>query len=304
MDSPVLSALSEAPAASAHPKMLGKHDTWRHVKRSLSKNSLTLFGLVVLGVIGLAAAFAPWLTQYSFEQMDLAARLQAPSAQHWFGTDHFGRDIFSRVLYGGQASLLVSVAAVVLSLVVGTLLGAVAAYYGGWWDEAIMRFMDVIMAFPYIVLAITLVIVLEPGLITIIIVIAAIRVPHFARITRGAALAVMNQEYITAAHAIGQKDGWILLSHILPNCVTPIVVMASLSAGTAITAEASLSFLGLGVQPPMSSWGTMIFDGTRNLTTAPWTTAFAGVALSLTVLGLNLVGDGMRDALDPRLRRI
>jgi peptide/nickel transport system permease protein len=258
----------------------------------------------VIVVIGLAAAFAPWLTQYGFEQMDLTARLQAPSAQHWFGTDHFGRDIFSRVLYGGRASLLVSIAAVIVSLIVGTLLGAVAAFKGGWLDEAIMRVMDVIMAFPYIVLAITLVIVLEPGLATIIVVIAAIRVPHFARITRGAALTVMNQEYVTAARAVGQRDCRILLSHILPNCVTPIIVMASLSAGTAITTEASLSFLGLGVQPPMSSWGTMIFDGTRNLTTAPWTTAFAGIALTATVLGLNLVGDGLRDALDPRLRRI
>ena len=252
----------------------------------------------------LCAALAPLLTPYSFEEMSLSERLQAPSMQHPLGTDNFGRDILSRLLYGGRVSLLVSLGAMGCALLAGTLLGGIATFYGGLVDELIMRGMDVIMAFPYIVLAITLIVVLKPGILNLIIVIAVTRVPHFARIMRSSTLTIMSKEYITAAHAIGQRGGPILFRHVLPNCITPLIVMASLSAGTAIIAESSLSFLGLGVQPPVSSWGTMISDGTRTLTNAPWTTAFPGLAISLTVLGLNFVGDGLRDALDPRLRRL
>ncbi|MCZ7569925.1 MAG: ABC transporter permease [Ardenticatenaceae bacterium] len=275
-----------------------------HLWRILARNRLTFLGLIVLLIIATASALAPVVAPYSFEQMSLQERLAPPGAQHLFGTDNFGRDIFSRVLYGGQSSLLVSLAAVSGALTVGTFLGGIAAYYGGWLDETIMRLMDIILAFPYIVLAITLVVVLSPGLATVVIVIVVIQLPAFTRVTRGSVLVIMNQEFILAARATGQRDIWILLRHVLPNAITPLVVMASLSLGTAITAEAALSFLGLGVQPPMSSWGTMIYEGTRALTTAPWTTAFPGLALSLTILGVNLVGDGMRDALDPRLRRI
>jgi peptide/nickel transport system permease protein len=275
-----------------------------HLWRSLSRNRLTLLGLLILLMMGFTAAMAPLLTPYGFEVMDLTSRLQPPSTLHPFGTDRFGRDILSRVLYGGRVSLLVSMAAMGGALVIGTILGGIAAFYGGWVDEVIMRLMDLIMAFPYIVLAITLIVILKPGVFPLITVIAITRIPRFARIMRGATLSIKNQEYIVAANAIGQRDVLILARHILPNCITPLAVMASLSAGTAIRTEASLSFLGLGVQPPISSWGTMISDGMRTVTTAPWTTTFPGLVLSITVLGLNLVGDGLRDALDPRLRRL
>lgn len=275
-----------------------------HLWRSLARNRLTLVGaLVVLGV-ATASAFAAVLAPYSFDQMNFADKLQGPSATHLFGTDNFGRDVLSRVLYGGQSSLLVSLAATTGALLIGALLGGIAAYYGDWRDELIMRVMDMILAFPYVVLAITLAVVLTPGLTTVIIVILIIQIPAFTRVTRGSVLVIMRRDFVVAAHAVGQRDSTILLRHVLPNALTPLVVMASLSLGTAITTEAALSFLGMGVQPPMSSWGTMIFDGTRTLTTAPWTITFAGFALSMTVLGVNLVGDGLRDALDPRLRRL
>lgn len=272
--------------------------------RSLTRNRLAVFGLFVLIIIGIASVMAPWLAPRGFAEMQLDRRLQPPSFEYLLGTDSFGRDILSRILYGGRSSLLVAFGAVGGALFLGVILGGIAAYYRGWVDEVVMRSVDVVMAFPYIVLAIALVVLLQPGLVTVIVVIAILQTPHFIRVTRAAALVVMNQDYVVAAHAVGQRDLWILGKHVLPNCITPLVVMASLSAGTAITAEAALSFLGLGLQPPTPSWGGMIFEGTRTLTTAPWTTVFAGVALSLTVAGFNLLGDGMRDALDPRLRRL
>lgn len=271
--------------------------------RALFGQPTSLLGLVLLVFVVTAAVAAPLLTRYAQEAVEVEARLQPPSARHWMGTDQFGRDILTRVLYGARVSLVVGLLATALATAAGAALGAVAAFYGGAADEFLMRLMDVLLAFPYIVLAIAVAAVLGPSLPNLILAIAVIRVPQFARVTRGAVLSVKQMAYVEAARAAGASPARVLWRHVLPNCLNPVVVLATLSAGTAINAEAALSFLGLGIQPPASSWGTMLADGRRFLLDAPWIATFPGLAISLTVLGCNLVGDALRDALDPTTAR-
>ena len=276
----------------------------RRLGRELVRNRLALTGIIILAAVLFVSVAAPLLTPYGYAQLDLSHQLAGPSTRHPLGTDNFGRDVWSRLLYGGRVSLFVSVAPVATALVVGAMVGSTAALVGGWLDEILMRVMDLILAFPYIVLAITLVVVLRPGLVTVIVVITTILIPQFARVTRGAALVIVQQEYVVAARTFSQGPLTIIFRHVLPNVLTPLIVVASLSLGSAMLIEAALSFLGLGIQPPMSSWGTMIFDGTRFLNDAPWEALFPGIMLTVAVLSVNLIGDGLRDALDPRLRRI
>jgi len=271
------------------------HTLWRSYASRL--------GLLLILVMLFVALFAPTLAPYEYDEMAIKDKLMGPSRQHLLGTDQFGRDILSRIIHGTRVSLAVGVGGTLVAMVSGILLGAAAGYLGGWWDEVLMRILDVWMAFPYIVLAIVLAWILGPGLINLILVIGIIRSPQFARITRGSVLAQKEMEFVDAARAIGQRSPLILFRHILPNCISPIIVYGTLCVATAISAEAALSFLGLGIQPPTPSWGMMLAEGRRFMIDAFWMPTFPGIAISLTILGYNILGDGLRDALDPKMRR-
>ncbi|HBY99285.1 MAG: ABC transporter permease [Ardenticatenaceae bacterium] len=276
--------------------------TFQAIRRVLFSSPATVLGIVVVVLMIAVAILGPEVAPYKFNQMVLGDRLQGPSIGHPLGTDQFGRDLLTRIIYGARVSLLVGAGGTGVALLAGVILGAVSAYYGHWLDEIMMRLIDIVMAFPYIVLAIVLAWIIGPGLGNLILVIGIIRTPQFARITRGSVLSVKEYDYVEAAHSFGQRNLIILGRHILPNCISPILIYASLSIATAISAEAALSFLGLGIQPPQPSWGTLLAEGQRYMFDAPWIATFPGIAISLTILGYNLVGDGLRDALDPRLR--
>ncbi len=271
------------------------------VVRFLSRPSNAIYSALAVFIV-LAAILAPVLTPYGEAQMNFGARLQPPSAAHPMGTDQFGRDILTRVLYGARISLLVGFASIGIAMVIGTAVGAVAAYVGGIVDDILMRLIDVLMSVPGVVLALAIVAVLEPGLISIIIALSVIRVSQFARVTRGSVLVVMRQEYVAACHVIGTSATRIVMRHILPNILGPIIVLATVRFGNAILAEATLSFLGLGIQPPAASWGVLIANGNESLFSAPWISLFPGLALLLTMLAFNLLGDGLRDHIDPDSR--
>jgi len=272
----------------------------RRAWRLLTHSPTGMAGAVVVLLIVLLAVFASQVAPYSMDEMRVADQIQPPSRIHRLGTDQFGRDILSRIVYGSRVSVVVGLLSVGLALVVGVSLGSVAAYYGGWWDESLMRVVDLLMAFPEIVLAIALIAIVGPSFGDLILVVAFTRVSHFARLARGQVLLVKEQEYTTAARAIGLRSPLILLRHILPNIGAPIIVLASLNVATAINAEAALSFLGIGIQPPLASWGTMIADGRRFVLSAPWIATFPGLAISFAILGFNLLGDALRDMFDPR----
>lgn len=276
---------------------------WQSLAFALRRSPATMLGVILVILIFIAAAIGPGLSPYGSEDMVLTDRLEAPSLSHPFGTDQFGRDLLTRMLKGARVSLIVGGGGTLMALAAGVFLGGVAGYVGGWLDELIMRLIDIVIAFPYIVLAIVLAWIVGPGVGNLILVIGMLRTPHFARITRGSVLAIREREFVEAARSLGQRESMILLRHILPNCISPIVVYASLSVATAISAEAALSFLGLGIRPPQPSWGTMLSEGQRYMFDAPWIATFPGIAISLTILGYNLLGDGLRDALDPRTNR-
>ena len=270
--------------------------------RILGDNRLTGGGTLVVLLIVLVALVGPQFGR-SADEVEATSRLLPPSVEHPFGTDQFGRDVLARVVSGARISLLVGFAGTLLALTLGVLLGAVTAYAGGWLDEIAGRLMDVIMAFPYIVLAIALAWVVGPSVPTLVLVVGVIRLPQFARITRAAVLTIRDREYVVAARALGQAPLPTLFRHVLPNAIAPVIVYATLATATAINTEAALSFLGVGIQPPTASWGTMLSDGRRYVFDAPWIATFPGLAISVTILGFNLLGDGLRDAMDPTMRR-
>jgi peptide/nickel transport system permease protein len=270
--------------------------------RVLLASSATVLGIVfILFIFGMAIV-GPLLTPYKFDGMILTDKLHSPTLRHPLGTDQFGRDILTRIMYGAQVSLVVGAGGTAVAMAIGVILGSVGGYYGRWLDEVIMRIIDIVMAFPYIVLAIVLAWILGAGMGNLILVIGIIRTPQFARIIRSSILSIKEMPYVEAAEAIGLRKTMILWRHILPNCISPLLIYASLSIATAISAEAALSFLGLGIQPPRPSWGVMLAEGQRYMFDAPWIATFPGIAISITILGYNLLGDGLRDALDPRLR--
>jgi peptide/nickel transport system permease protein len=269
---------------------------------SLLKNPLGLLGLILSLLVTLAAFLAPLVVAYSPLEQDVLVRLQGPTLAHPIGTDQFGRDLLSRILYGYRSSLSVAFSSVLLALVVGAGLGITAAYYGGWYDRLVMRLMDVFLAFPIILLAIGIIAILGPNLWNTAIAIGVVYIPIFARLARGPALVLRNIEYVQAAQAIGAPNARVLLRHILPNLASVLLVQTTLSLSTAILVESSLSFLGLGTQPPTPSLGQMLSEGRPYLTLSPWTSLFSGLAILLASLGFNLLGDSLRDALDPRLR--
>ncbi len=270
--------------------------------RVLLSSTATTLGVVLIIIVLLIATLGPLFALYQFDEMNLTDKLSGPSAKHWLGTDQFGRDIMTRLFHGAQVSLLVGAGGTAVAMVLGVLLGSAAGYYGRWLDEILMRLIDIVMAFPFIVLAIVLAWVIGPGINNLILVIGILRTPQFARLTRGSVLAIKQKDYVEAARSIGVRNSAILWRHILPNCISTILIYASLSIATAISTEAALSFLGLGIQPPRPSWGIMLAEGQRFMFDAPWIATFPGIAISLTILGYNLLGDGLRDALDPRLR--
>jgi peptide/nickel transport system permease protein len=274
----------------------------RTAKAFLS-NRLAIAGLAILLLLVLGAVFAPLLSSYSPTATDFNALQQSPSSQHWFGTDQLGRDILSRVLYGARVSLAAGLISVLIALMFGGILGLVAGYYGGWIDDVLMRLTDAMLAFPFLVLAIALAAVLGPSLQNTMLAIGIVSTPVFARLIRGQVLSERPRDYVQAAIAIGGGDGRIVLRHVLPNILGPLIVQVSLSTATAVLAEATLSFLGLGVQPPTPSWGSMLNDARGYLSQAPYMAVFPGLAIFLAVLAFNLIGDGLRDALDPRLKR-
>lgn len=275
---------------------------FRDALRRLFRNKLAIIGMVILGLFVFCALFAPWIAPYDPIAQDVTRRREPPSWEHPFGLDEVGRDLLSRVIYGARVSLYVGVASVSLAIIAGTLIGAVSGYAGGWIDNLVMRIMDIMLAFPSLLLAIAIVAILGPGLLNMLYAIAFVSIPAYARIVRASVLAAKEMDYTLAARAIGCSSSRILFRHIMPNCLTPIIVQGTLGIATAILDAAGLSFLGLGAQPPTPEWGAMLGQGRGSVFTAPHVVIFPGLAIMLSVLGFNLLGDGLRDALDPRLR--
>lgn len=274
-------------------------DTWRALLRH---RSAVIGGVIIFSFI-IMALIAPLLLPYGYNQIDANSRLQAPSADHWFGTDDMGRDIFARVVYGARISLWVGFFAISGSIVAGSLLGLVAGYYGGWRDALISRIFDILLAFPSILLAIAIVAMLGPNLQNAMYAIAIINIPTFGRLMRSRVISIKNEDFVLAAKAVGMRNTRILFHHILPNSWTPIMVQGTLGFATAVLEAAALGFIGLGAQPPDPEWGKMLADSRGFIQTAPWTMIFPGLAIMLTVLGFNLLGDGLRDVLDPRMKQ-
>jgi peptide/nickel transport system permease protein len=273
------------------------------VARRLVKNFAFTSGLILTLLLIVTALAAPLLSQYDPFEQNTARRLEAPSREHLLGLDDLGRDVLARILYGARVSLRVGFSVVLLASVVGVTLGATAAYFGGWADTLIMRITDILLAFPGILLAIALVAVLGPSLNNVILALAVIGWVGYARLVRGQVLKVRELEYVTAAKALGARSPRVILLHVLPNVINPVIVMATLGLAGAILAEAALSFLGLGVQPPTPSWGAMLTAGRRYLGLANHLAIFPGAAIMLAVMGLNFLGDGLIDALDPKYRK-
>lgn len=271
------------------------------VLRRIVRHRGAVAGFVVLGILLLIALLAPLLAPYDPIAVSRTT-LKPPSAAHWMGTDNIGRDIFSRVLYGTRISLRMGFVAVLIAAVFGTAIGVIAGTYGKVVDNVLMRFVDALMAFPGILLALTIAAVLGPGLFNAMIAVGIASIPTFARLVRSSVLQVKETPYVEAARSIGCTDFQMIRRHILPNVLTPILVLATLGIAGAILVGASLSFLGLGAQPPTAEWGAMLSQGRQFMRTAWWIMAFPGLAITITVMAANLVGDGLRDALDPRLK--
>ena len=272
--------------------------------KDVLRNRLAAIGVLIVGGLLLVALFAPWLSPFDPNMQFASDARQPPSSQYFFGTDTIGRDNFSRILYGTRVSLMVGLASMAFAATLGVTTGLVAGYYGGWIDTVLMRTMDALLAFPAVLLAIFIIAVLGPSLLNAILAVGIVYTPTFARLIRASALSIREKEYLESARSIGLSDGQIMRRVILLNSLSPIVVQFSLGVGYAILIEAGLSFLGLGVQPPTPAWGSMLGYGRNYMSIAPWLTAFPGMAIFVTVLGFNFVGDGLREALDPRMRRI
>lgn len=279
-----------AVAASAAPS------AWRRATRSpgLVIGAVTVVAVIVLAIL------APWIAPYDPNEQDPVAALMGPSAEHWFGTDFFGRDVLSRVIWGARISLSVGFLATAIGVVVGTVIGVVAGYFGGWTDRLITAATDVLLSFPQLIMGLMLVAVLGPSLGNLILAIAVTAVPAFIRIARGSTLAMRQRDFVDACRALGYSDLRIMFGHILPNILDEVVVLASLWLATAIRTESTLAFIGLGVPPPTATWGSIVREGFDNLLDAPWLSIFPSLAILAVMIGLNLIGDGLRDATDPR----
>ena len=266
------------------------------------RNRLAVIGLALIVVLALSAALAPWLAPYDPTRQSLVEKRAKPGAKYWLGADEFGRDIFSRVIYGSRVALLVGVVSVLIALAGGLVLGTISGFAGGWLDAVMMRGIEILLAFPYLLLALAIVAAMGTGALNTTIAVGVWGIPTVTRMVRGSVLALRETEYVGAARALGAATPALLRRHILPNVIPGLVVYATLFMANAILLEAALSFLGLGVQPPTASWGLMVSSGRDVLLVAPHVATVPGVAIMIAVLGFNLVGDGLRDALDPRLK--
>jgi peptide/nickel transport system permease protein len=289
--------------AEAAPRERMDSPNQRTLKRFM-RHRLAILAIILLGIIAALAVFAPLVERYPNDSIDLRARSQPPSAEHWFGTDRTGRDVWSRTIHGGRVSLVVGILATTISTTIGLVLGAVSGYYGGWVDMAIMRLTDVVMTFPSIIIMLTLASLLPRDVMSIVVVVGVLSWPKVARLVRGQFLTLREQDFVLAAHCLGIPDRRIIFTHLLPNVLAPLVATVTFSVGEAILIEAGLSFLGLGVPPPTPSWGNML-ESARNLQILqelPWMWIPSAVMTVLTVLCINFIGDGLRDAIDPRLQ--
>ncbi len=292
-----------APGAAADAQPDLQRSPLQAVRQFVRRQPLGTLGLVIVLVMFAAGAMADWIAPYDPEANDFAAMMQAPSWEHLLGTDQLGRDIFSRLVFGARTALLVGFSSAVVGGVIGLVLGVTSAYFGGWFDLVFQRVLDVLMAFPLIILALAVVAVFGTGVTNVIIAITVPLVPRCGRVVRASALAVREVPYVDAARALGFSHARIVLRHMVPNVVAPFLILLSAFVGQAILAEASLSYLGLGVQEPVPAWGLMLQGGAEEYaTTAPWIAVFPGLAIVLTVLGISLFGDALRDAIDPKLR--
>lgn len=280
-----------------------KRNPYSDVWFRLKKSKMAVLSLIVLIGLVLTALLADFIAPYPYAEQHLDRTLQPPGKGHLLGTDEFGRDILSRIIYGSRISLEVGFVAVTFSVILGGVIGAVSGFYGGKTDNILMRIMDILLAIPGILLAIAIVNVLGPGLINVMIAVGIASLPTYARIVRASVLSIRDQEFVESAKAIGENDFSIIFRYILPNCLAPIIVQATLGVAWAILSAAGLSFLGLGLQPPSPEWGAMLSAGRQYIFQAYWVTTFPGLAIVLIVLALNLLGDGLRDALDPRLKQ-
>lgn len=276
---------------------------WKELWEITVRNKLTLVGFVLVGVIVFIGLLAPILAPYDPNLMNIPARLQGPGAEHLFGTDEMGRDILSRVMYGARISIAVGVTIVVVSAAIGIVLGSVSGYLGGRVDQAVIAVTDMILAFPSMVLALALTAAMGPGLLNTMLAVIIVRIPMYTRLMRGQVLVQKEQQYVRAARTFGEKPFWIVARHIVPNCLTPLMVQMTLGIGDAILIASSMSFIGLGAQPPMPEWGAMISTARIYAIDQWWYAAFPGLSILITIMGFNLIGDGVRDILDPRSRK-
>lgn len=274
-------------------------DIWTRMKR----NKLAMVGLAIIIILFLIAIFADAIAPYGFAEQDLSNQFAKPSSEHIFGTDDLGRDIFSRVVYGSRISLKVGFISVGIALIVGTTIGAVTGYYGGRVDNTLMRFIDILQSIPDTLLAIAILAALGPGLANLMIAVGIAAIPGYARIVRSSVLSIRDMEFIEAAKAAGSSNARIIFKHIIPNCLAPIIVQATLGVAYAILNAAGLSFIGLGLEPPTPEWGAMLSGGRTFIRDYPHLTIFPGLAIVITIFALNVLGDGLRDALDPKLKR-
>ncbi|MBX3145075.1 MAG: ABC transporter permease [Trueperaceae bacterium] len=291
-------------AATLGPTAKGQ-SLGRDALKRFFRHPTGMVGLFIVSFFVLASLLAPVLKPYDASRdRDLRARLAPPSAERWFGADELGRDQFTRVWHGGRISLRVGLAAVTVAVVVGTLLGVLAGFFGGWLDTAVVWTMDILLAFPGVLLAIVIVATLGPNLTNALIAISITQVPIYTRIMRSVVMSVREAEFVHGARSLGARSFRIVMRHVLPNSLSPLIVQLTLSIGTAILDVAALGFLGLGAQPPQPEWGLMIRDGFTQFVRAPWMSAFPGIAIFFSVVGFNLLGDAVRDVLDPRLRNV
>jgi peptide/nickel transport system permease protein len=292
-----------APAVARFPRQAAPFQTFRReVFRRLIRKPLAIAGLSLLLLMIGTAVFAPFIAPHPPDEQGVADPFEPPSGKHLFGADQFGRDNFSRVLFGGRISLQIGLVAVAIGGSAGLILGCLAGYLSGWVDETVMRFIDIMLAFPGILLAIAVVVMLGPSLYNLMIAVGVGAIPTFSRVIRAAVLEAKERDYVAAARAMGVSDLMIVARHILPNIMAPFIVLATLDVATAILSGTALSYLGLGAKPPAAEWGLMLSEGKTYIRDAWWVGTFPGLAITLTVIGINLLGDALRDALDPRLR--